>query len=101
MNDNQKPSQNLLFGQNSNSQNNQEMQMDSKFQNRQEQFVDDENFSKIKESTISQEYSISQDNRNKTFLKMRLHKKINEESKTSIFNCLSMPKEVYENLGSE
>ena len=101
MNDNQKPSQNLLFGQNSNSQNNQEMQIDSKFQNRQEQFVDDENFSKIKESTISQEYSISQDNRNKTFLKMRLHKKINEESKTSIFNCLSMPKEVYENLVSE
>ena len=99
--DNQKPSQNLLFGQNNNSQNNQEMQMDSKFQNRQEQFTQDENFSKIKESTMSQEYSISQDNRNKMFLKMRLHKKINEESKTSIFNCLSMPKETYENLLSE
>ena len=43
-----------LFGQNKDSQNNQDYQIESKFQNRQEQFTTEEDISKIKESTMSQ-----------------------------------------------
>ena len=99
-NSNSKPSQNIFYSQNQNSENNQESQIDTKFQNRQEQFKEDDNYSKIKESTITQEFSLSQDNRNKIFLQKRLHK-INKESKTSLLNSLSIPKDIYEKLTSE
>lgn len=100
-NNNLNPSQNLFLNDNNNSQNNQELQMDSKFQIRQEQFAQDENFSKIKESTMSKELTLSQDNRNKIFLQKRLHKKNNIESKESLLNSLSIPKDIYEKLISE
>ena len=99
-NSNSKPGQNIFSNQNKNSENNQEFQIDSKFQNRQEQFNEDDNYSKIKESTITQELSLSQEKRNKILLQKRLHK-INKESKTSLLNSLSIPKDIYEKLTSE
>ena len=100
-NSNSKPNQSIFSNQNQSSSNNQEFQIDSKFQNRQEQFNEDENYSKIKETTLTQELSLSQDNRNKIFLQKRLHKKTNKESKTSLLNSLSIPKDIYEKLTSE
>ena len=98
-NNNINPNQNLFLGEN---KNNQDFQMDSKFQIRQEQqFAKDENFSKIKEATLTKELTLSQDNRNKIFLQKRLHKKNNIESKESLLNNLSIPKDIYEKLTSE
>ena len=91
----------IFINQNNNSKNNQELQMDSKFQARQEKFIQDENFSKIKESTMSKELSYNQDNRNKIILQKRLHKKNNIESKISLYNSLSIPKDIYDKLSSE
>ena len=89
-----------LFNQNSNTKS-QEEQMDSKFQARQEQFTQDETFSKIKENTMTKELSLSEDYRDKIFLQKRLQIKGNPESKTSLFNCLSISKDIYEQLSSE
>ena len=91
---------NLFSGKNQDTQNNQDMQMESKFQTRQEQFNQEENLSKIKETTMSQELSLSQDTRNKLFLQKRLLKKTNLESKISLIDNLSMPKEIYETITS-
>lgn len=94
--------QNALFNQNPTTNvNNPDSQIDSKFQNRQEKFKEDENYSKIKETTLTQELSLSQDKRNKLFLQKRLHKKNNIESKTSLLNSLTIPKDIYEKLTSE
>lgn len=92
---------NIFSNQKDNSQNNQDYEMNSKYQARQEKFMQEENFSKIKESTMSKELSYNQDNRNKLILQKRLHKKTNIESKTSLLNTLSVPKEFYEKLTSE
>ena len=100
-NNNPNPSQKLFLFENKDSQNNQDSKMDSKYQIRQEQFDQDENFSKIKESTMSKELTLSQDNRNKIFIQKRLHKKSNIESKESLINSLSIPKDIYEKLTSE
>ena len=98
---NSNQSSNFLFNQNNISQNNQENQIDSKFQNRQDEFTPDENFSKIKESTMSKELSLSETNRNKIFLQKRLHKKTNIETNISLFNSLSISKDIYNQLTSE
>ena len=62
-----------------NSQNNQEAKLENKLQSRQEQFSNEENFSQIKESTISQELSLGENNLNKIFLQKRLNKITNNE----------------------
>ena len=95
------PSSIFLFSANQNSQNNQENQIDSKFQNRQENFISEEDFSKIKESVMSKDLSLSENNRNKIFLQKRLQKQINMEPNVSLMNSLSMPKDIYEQLNSE
>ena len=95
------PSSNFLFSGNQNSQNNQENQIETKFQNRQENFTSEEDFSKIKESAMSKELSLSENNRNKIFLQKRLQKQINMESNVSLMNSLSMPKDIYDQLNSE
>ena len=92
---------NIFSNQINNSQNNQDYEMNSKYQSRQEKFMQEENFSKIKESTMSKELSYNQDNRNKLILQKRLHKKNNLESKETLLNTLSVPKELYEKLTSE
>ena len=100
INNNSLPNQNLLFGQNKDSQNNQDYQIESKFQNRQEQFTTEEDISKIKESTMSQERSLGKDTRNKIFLQKRLLKKTNIESNSSLLDSLTMPKDIYEKIAS-
>lgn len=100
INNNSLPNQNLLFGQNKDSQNNQDYQIESKFQNRQEQFTTEEDISKIKESTMSQELSLGKDTRNKIFLQKRLLKKTNIESNSSLLDSLTMPKDIYEKIAS-
>ena len=93
------PSSNFLFS--ANSQNNQENQIDSKFQTRQENFITEEDFSKIKESAMSKDLSLSENNRNKIFLQKRLQKQVNMESNVSLMNSLSMSKDIYEQLNSQ
>ena len=70
------PSQNSLFNPSSSNANSQENQIESKFQNRQEKFQNEENFAQIKEKTMTKELSLGQDNRNKIFMQRRLKKKI-------------------------
>ena len=83
------------------SQNNQDSQMESKFQSRQELFTNEENFSQIKESTMSKELSLGENNRNKIFMQKRLNKKINTENNLSLFNVLKISKDVYTQLTNE
>jgi len=95
------PSSNIFFSGNQNYQNNQENQIDSKFQNRQDNFITEEDFSKIKESAMSKDLSLSENNRNKIFLQKRLQKQINMEPNISLMNSLSMSKDAYKQLNSE
>jgi len=84
-----------------NSQNNQEAKLENKLQSRQEQFSNEENFSQIKESTISQELSLGENNLNKIFLQKRLNKITNNENNVSLFNVLKIPKNIYIQLTNE
>ena len=95
------PSSNIFFSGNQNYLNNQENQIDSKFKNRQDNFITEEDFSKIKESAMSKDLSLSENNRNKIFLQKRLQKQINMEPNISLMNSLSMSKDAYKQLNSE
>ena len=90
-----------FFPNSASSQNNQDSQMESKFQSRQELFTNEENFSQIKESTMSKELSLGENNRNKIFMQKRLNKKINTENNLSLFNVLKISKDVYTQLTNE
>ena len=90
------PSQNSLFNPSSSNANSQENQIESKFQNRQEKFQNEENFAQIKEKTMTKELSLGQDNRNKIFMQRRLKKKINSEPIEFLKNKLSIPSDIYE-----
>ena len=90
-----------FFPNSDSSQNNQDSQMESKFQSRQEQFTNEENFSQIKETTMSKELSLGENNRNKIFMQKRLNKKINTENNLSLFNVLKISKDVYTQLTNE
>ena len=90
-----------FFSNSESSQNNQDSQMESKFQSRQELFTNEENFSQIKESTMSKELSLGENNRNKIFMQKRLNKKINTENNLSLFNVLKISKDVYTQLTNE
>jgi hypothetical protein len=90
-----------FFPNSDSSQNNQDSQMESKFQSRQELFTNEENFSQIKESTMSKELSLGENNRNKIFMQKRLNKKINTENNLSLFNVLKISKDVYTQLTNE
>ena len=90
-----------FFPNSDSSQNNQDSQMESKFQSRQELFTNEENFSQIKESTMSKELSLGENNRNKIFMQKRLNKKINTENNLSLFDVLKISKDVYTQLTNE
>ena len=90
-----------FFPNSDSSQNNQDSQMESKFQSRQELFTNEENFSQIKESTMSKELSLGENNRNKIFMQKRLNKKFNTENNLSLFNVLKISKDVYTQLTNE
>ena len=83
------------------SQNNQDTEIESKFQSRQDQFNKEENFSQIKESEISKELSLGENNRNKIFMQKRLNKKTNIENTFSLLNALKIQKEIYIQLTNE
>ena len=96
---NQAPSS--FFSNSEPSQNNQDSIMETKFQSRQEQFTNEDNLSQIKESTMSKELSLGENNRNKIFMQKRLNKKINSENNLSLYNVLKIPKDVYIQLTNE
>ena len=96
---NQAPSS--FFSNSESSQNNQDSIMETKFQSRQEQFTNEDNLSQIKESTMSKELSLGENNRNKIFMQKRLNKKINSENNLSLYNVLKIPKDVYIQLTNE
>ena len=68
------------------SKNNQESELENKFNSRQEQFNLDENLSQIKEKAISKELSLGNNNRNKLIMKKRLNAKTNLENNLSLDN---------------
>lgn len=83
------------------SQNNQDSKMESKFQIRQDKFIEEDNFSQIKESTMTKELSLGENNRNKIFMQKRLNKKIAVENNLLLENVLKIPKEAYNQLKNE
>ena len=83
------------------SQNNQDSEIESKFKSLQDKFLKEENFYQIKESTMSKELSLGENNRNKIFMKKRLNKKIVSEKNLSLDNVLKIPKEAYNQLKNE
>ena len=70
--------------------------METKFQNRQEAFSNEENFSSLKESEMSKELSLGQNLRDKIFMQKRLKKNINIEQSQSLKSKLTIPLELYE-----
>ena len=76
--------------------NNQENDIDSKYQKRQENFTNDVDFSQIKEKTMTNELSLGQSFRNKIFMQKRLKKTTNVESTESLKSKLTIPVELFE-----
>ena len=86
-----------LFSSNSiNDKNNQENEIDSKLQKRQQNFSNEENFSKIKENSMTNELSLGLNFRNKRFLQKRLKQKMNIEVTQRLKNKLTIPLELFE-----
>jgi len=86
-----------LFSTSGTNSGNQDNDIDSKFQNRQQEFSNEENFSKIKENTMTNELSLGQNFRNKMFMQKRLKKTMNVESTQSLKCKLTIPLELFEN----
>ena len=84
-------------GKNSGDQN---KDIDSKFQSRQQEFSNEENFSQIKESAMTNELSLGQNFRNKIFMQKRLKKSINIETTQSLKSKLTIPLDLYENCNN-
>ena len=85
-----------LFSSSETNNNNQDNDIDSKYQKRQENFMDEENFSKIKETTMTTELSSSQNNRNLIFQRKRLKKSMNSETTQTLKNNLKIPIDLFE-----
>ena len=85
-----------LFSSTSISGNNQENDIDSKYQKRQENFTNEVDFSKIKEKTMTNELSLGQSFRNKIFIQKRLKKTTNIGSTESLKSKLTIPVELFE-----
>ena len=100
-NNNSISSSHSLFSNSGSSQNNQDSQMESKFQSRQELFINEDNFSQIKDTTMTKELSLAENNRNKILMQKRLNKIINSENNLSLYNVLKISKDVYTQLTNE
>ena len=74
----------------------QENEIDSILQRRQQNFMNEENFSKIKENTMSDELSLGINFRNKIFMKKRMKQNINIETTQSLKNKLTIPLDLFE-----
>ena len=75
-----------LFSNSSNNANDQDMAMESKFQTRKEAFLNEENFSALKENEMTKELSLGQNMRNKIFMQKRLKKSVNSEQSQSCYH---------------
>ena len=78
----------------------QENDIESKLQKRQEDFSNEENFSKIKENTMTNELSLGQNFRNKIFMQKRLKQNMITETTESLKNKLTIPLEWFENCNN-
>jgi hypothetical protein len=76
--------------------NNQDDDINSKYQKRQENFKTDESLEKIKENTMSNELSLGQNYRNKIFAQKRLKKSMNIESTNTLKSQLTIPIQLFE-----
>ena len=85
-----------LFSNTSNNANDQDIVMEAKFQNRQEAFLNEENFSALKENEMTKELSIGKNMRDKIFMQKRLKKSVNSEQSQSLKNKLTIPLELYQ-----
>ena len=83
---NQQKGQYSLFTNSESSGNNQDNDIDSKYQKRQENFSNQVEYSQIKEKTMTNELSLGQNFRNKIFMQKRLKKTMNVESTQSLKN---------------
>jgi len=86
----------LFNSNNRNNEDKQENDIESKLQKRQEDFSNEENFSKIKESTMSNELSLGQNFRNKIFMQKRLKQNMITETTESLKNKLTIPLDWFE-----
>ena len=77
--------------------NDQDMEIENKFQNRQQNYLNEENLVLIKENEMSKELSIGQSAREKIFLQKRLKMSKNSEQSQSLKSKLTISKELYEN----
>ena len=75
---------------------NQENEVDSVLLRRQHNFLNEENFSIIKEKTISNELSLVLNMRNKILMKKRLKQNLNIETIQNLKNKLTIPLELFE-----
>jgi hypothetical protein len=89
--------QNSLFAANSNNSNDQDTIMEAKFQNRQDAFLNEENFTDLKETEMKKEYRLGQNVREKIFIQKRIKMSINSEQNQSLKSKLTISKELYEN----
>ena len=80
--------------------NNQDNDIDSRFQNRQEQSSNAENFSQIIENTMTNELSLGKKSRDKIFKQKRLKQNINFEPTQNLKNKLTIPIELFENCNN-
>ena len=75
---------------------NQENAIDLKLQKRQQNFSNEENFSEIKENSMTNELSLGLNFRNKIFMQKRLRQNMNIEKTQSLKNKLTIPLELFE-----
>ena len=87
--------QSSMFTNSSSNANDQDMAIESKFQTRQEAFLNEENFSTLKENEMSKELSLGQNMRNKIFMQKRLKKSINAAQSQSLISKLTIPLDLY------
>ena len=76
--------------------NNQENDIESKLQRRQEDFSNEENFLKIKENAMINELSLGHNFRKKIFIQKRLKQNMNTEVTQSLKNKLTIPLDWFE-----
>ena len=75
---------------------NQENNIESKLQRRQEDFSNEENFLKIKENAMINELSLGHNFRKKIFIQKRLKQNMNTEATQSLKNKLTIPLDWFE-----
>ena len=88
---------NILFNNNSTNDNDQENEIESKLQSRQESFINDDNFNRYKENTMTKELSEGENKREIIFRQKRLEKVINAEQTQTLKSQLKIPLELFEN----